>query len=38
MGFLGVPVTVVDGEAVQGLQPEKILELLNMSPKENHLT
>lgn len=31
MGFLGVPVTVVNGEVVQGLEPEKILELLNRS-------
>ncbi|MGI6125625.1 MAG: glutaredoxin family protein [Planifilum sp.] len=28
MGFLGVPVTVVNGTPVQGLQPDKILELL----------
>lgn len=33
MGFLGVPVTVIDGEAVEGLQPEKILELLKIEPK-----
>lgn len=33
MGFLGVPLTVVNGEAVQGLEPEKILALLNMQPK-----
>jgi glutaredoxin-like protein NrdH len=28
MGFLGVPVTVVNGTPVQGLQPDRILELL----------
>ncbi|PTX59068.1 ribonucleoside-diphosphate reductase class Ib glutaredoxin subunit [Melghirimyces profundicolus] len=28
MGFLGVPVTVIDGTPVQGLQPEKLKELL----------
>jgi glutaredoxin-like protein NrdH len=28
MGFLGVPVTVVNGTAVQGLQPDEILRLL----------
>lgn len=33
MGFLGVPVTVVNGEPVQGLHPEKILELLGRSPE-----
>lgn len=37
MGFLGVPVTVVNGEAVQGLEPDKILKLLNMPPKKEHL-
>ncbi|SMO83799.1 glutaredoxin family protein [Melghirimyces algeriensis] len=29
MGFLGVPVTVVNGEAIQGLQPEKLNEYLH---------
>ncbi|WP_124726645.1 glutaredoxin family protein [Staphylospora marina] len=29
MGFLGVPVTVVNGKAIQGLRPEEILEALN---------
>ncbi|WP_054950261.1 glutaredoxin family protein [Numidum massiliense] len=28
LGFLGVPVTVIGDEAVQGLEPEKILQLL----------
>src|SRR5690606_152598 len=28
MGFLGVPVTVVNGTPVRGLQPDRILELL----------
>jgi glutaredoxin-like protein NrdH len=28
MGFLGVPVTVVNGKAIQGLQPDAILEAL----------
>ncbi|OYD07247.1 NrdH-redoxin [Paludifilum halophilum] len=28
MGFLGVPVTVVGGQPIQGLQPAKILQLL----------
>jgi glutaredoxin-like protein NrdH len=28
MGFLGVPVTVVNGKAIHGLQPEAILEAL----------
>jgi glutaredoxin-like protein NrdH len=31
MGFLGVPVTVVNGTAVQGLQPDEILRLLGRS-------
>jgi glutaredoxin-like protein NrdH len=28
MGFLGVPVTVVNGKAIQGLRPEEILDAL----------
>lgn len=28
MGFLGVPVTVVNGQAIQGLRPDAILEAL----------
>lgn len=28
MGFLGVPVTVVHGKAIYGLQPEAILDVL----------
>jgi glutaredoxin-like protein NrdH len=28
MGFLGVPVTVVGGKAIHGLQPDAILEAL----------
>ncbi|WP_107724549.1 glutaredoxin family protein [Desmospora activa] len=28
MGFLGVPVTVINGEPIQGLQPEKLLQHL----------
>lgn len=26
LGFLGVPVTLINGKAIQGLQPEAILE------------
>ncbi|MCS1351795.1 glutaredoxin family protein [Mechercharimyces sp. CAU 1602] len=28
MGYLGVPVTVIDGQSVQGLDPDEILRLL----------
>ncbi|KPC69363.1 glutaredoxin [Thermoactinomyces vulgaris] len=28
MGFLGVPVTVVNGQAIHGLQPDAILKAL----------
>ncbi|TCS96931.1 glutaredoxin family protein [Hazenella coriacea] len=28
MGFLGVPVTVVDGKPIYGLQPEAILDAI----------
>lgn len=28
MGYLGVPVTLVHGEAIRGLQPELILETI----------
>lgn len=31
MGFLGVPVTVVNGTAIHGLQPDAILEALKES-------
>lgn len=30
MGFLGVPVTVIDGEPIQGLQPAEILQRLQI--------
>ncbi|MBD1370858.1 glutaredoxin family protein [Hazenella sp. IB182357] len=29
LGFLGVPVTVIKGKAIQGLQPDLILEQIN---------
>lgn len=29
MGYLGVPVTVVGNQAIQGLQPDAILDALN---------
>lgn len=28
MGYLGVPVTIVHGQAIRGLQPEAILEAI----------
>lgn len=33
MGFLGVPVTVVHGKAIQGLQPDAILAALGRQDK-----
>lgn len=30
-GFMGVPVTVVNGKAVKGYQPEDILQMLEIS-------
>lgn len=33
MGFLGVPVTVVHGHPVQGLQPDVILKHLEKNPE-----
>ncbi|GGE07147.1 NrdH-redoxin [Marinithermofilum abyssi] len=35
MGFLGVPVTVVNGTPVQGLQPDRILELVKAADKQD---
>lgn len=32
LGYLGVPVTVVNGKAIRGLQPEAILEQLGRRP------
>lgn len=34
MGFLGVPVTVVGNQAIQGLQPDAILEALKKQEEE----
>jgi glutaredoxin-like protein NrdH len=31
MGFLGVPVTVIDGVPVQGLQPVELMKRLQLS-------
>ncbi|MBA4602778.1 glutaredoxin domain-containing protein [Thermoactinomyces mirandus] len=34
MGFLDVPVTVVDDTAIQGLQPDRILAVLERQEKD----